>query len=65
VAVLFSGLAWLGASTQAQFIILVVLGVSVAAAAGLLIVVAGTLPEESQQPEDEPQSRSAEESDGT
>ncbi len=57
VAVLFSGLSWLGASTQAQFIILLVLGVSVAAAAGLLIVIAGVSPEEPQDPEDELQVR--------
>jgi hypothetical protein len=65
VAVLFSWLAWLGVSTQAQFIILLVLGVSVASAAGLLIVIAGAMPEESQQPEDEPQSRSTGDSDRT
>jgi asparagine N-glycosylation enzyme membrane subunit Stt3 len=65
VAVLFSGLSWLGLSAQARFIILLVLGVSVAAAAGLLIVIAGAMPEEPQEPENEPQVHSAEESDRT
>ncbi len=44
VAALFSTVAWLGVPEQGRFIILLVLGVSVAAAVGLLVAIANSGP---------------------